>query len=259
MAQDLPMAELVDRPGLMLAVSFVGLLVSAMLGVVAQRTWSPIKADDRNELAIVQSAALTLLGLIVGFSFAMAISRYDQRKNLEEAEANAIGTEYVRADLMPESAAAEMRGALKRYLDQRIQFYLTEDKSKLEGIRVETARLGADLWASARSLAAAAPTPVSALLASGANDVLNSADSTTAAWLDRIPIAAWWLMVMIGVGANVTLGFGAKRFGSFLLLVLPLTVSVSFFLIADIDSPRGGVVQVPPQNLTRLATSLNAP
>jgi len=252
------MAELVDRPGPMLVVSFVGLLLAAMLGVVAQNAWNPVKGSDHNELAIVQSAALTLLGLIVGFSFAMAISRYDQRKDLEEAEANAIGTEYVRADLMPESAAATTRSTLKRYLDQRILFYQTGDRGELEQIGAETARLVADLWASARSLAAAEPTPVAALVASGMNDVLNSADTTTAAWLDRIPIPAWWLMVMIGVGANVTLGFGARRFNSLLLLVVPLTVSVSLFLIADIDSPRGGVVQVPPLNLIRLAKSLNA-
>jgi hypothetical protein len=61
------------------------------------------------------------------------------------------------------------------------------------------------------------------------------------------------------VGSNVMLGFGAKRFNSSLLLVVPLTVSVSFFLIADIDSPRGGVVEVAPQNLARLARTLNAP
>ena len=207
---------------------------------------------------IVQTAALTLLGLIVGFSFSMAVTRYDQRKNLEEAEANAIGTAYTRADLMPESAAAT-RGLLKRYLDQRILFYLTADQSKLERIEAETAKLGADLWASARSLAAAQPTPVAALIVSGMNDVLNSADYTRAAWLNRIPIPAWWLMVMIGLACNVMLGFGAKRFNSFLLLVVPLTVSVSFFLIADIDSPRGGLVEVAPQNLTRLAKSLNAP
>jgi hypothetical protein len=253
------MAALADRPSLMLVVSFIGLLLAAMLGVVAQKAWNPVKTSDHNELAIVQSAALTLLGLIVGFSFAMAISRYDQRKNLEEAEANAIGTEYVRADLMPQSAAAAMRSTLKRYLDQRILTYLTDDESQLERIGAETTRLGADLWTLARSLAAAEPTPVSALVASGVNDVLNSADSTTAAWLDRIPIPAWWLMVMIGVGANVTLGFGARRFNSLLLLIVPLTVSVSYFLIADIDSPRGGVVTVPPLNLTRLAKSLNTP
>src|SRR5271165_3485582 len=120
------MAELVDRPGLLLVVSFVGLLLAALLGVVTQKVWSPIRAGDQNELNIVQSAALTLLGLIVGFSFSMAVTRYDQRKNLEEAEANAIGTEYTRADLMPERAAAATRGLLKRYLGQRILFYLTD-------------------------------------------------------------------------------------------------------------------------------------
>jgi hypothetical protein len=253
------MPELVDRPLVMLVVSFVGLMVAALLGVISQRVWSPIRSDDQSELNIVQTAALTLLGLIVGFSFAMAITRYDQRKNLEEAEANAIGTEYTRADLMPEGAAQAARGLLKRYLDQRILFYLTEDQSKLARIDAETARVGADLWASARSLAAAQPTPVTALVVSGMNDVLNSADYTLAAWLNRIPIPAWWLMIMIGLACNIMLGVGAKRFNSFLLLVVPLTVSVSFFLIADIDSPRGGLVHVPPQNLSRLARSLNAP
>jgi len=251
------MAALVDHPFVMFLVSFAGLVLAALSGVVAQRVWSPIKSGDQNEFNIVQSAALTLLGLIVGFSFSMAVSRYDQRKNLEEAEANAIGTEYVRADLMPESGAAATRGLLKRYLNQRIQFYVTEDQGKLDAIGVETAKIAAELWASARSAAAADRTAVAALVASGMNDVLNSADYTEAAWLNRIPMPAWWLMVVIGVACNVTLGFGSRRFKSFLLLVVPATVSVAFFLIADIDSPRGGLVLVPPQNLSRLATGLN--
>jgi len=251
------MAALVDHPFVMFLVSFAGLVLAALSGVVAQRVWSPIKSGDQNEFNIVQSAALTLLGLIVGFSFSMAVSRYDQRKNLEEAEANAIGTEYVRADLMPESGAAATRGLLKRYLNQRIQFYVTEDQGKLDAIGVETARIATELWASARSAAAADRTAVGALVASGMNDVLNSADYTEAAWLNRIPMPAWWLMVVIGVACNVTLGFGSRRFKSFLLLVVPATVSVAFFLIADMDSPRGGLVLVPPQNLSRLATALN--
>jgi hypothetical protein len=254
------MAELVDRPILMFFVSFAGLFLAALLGVVAQKLWSPIKPGDQNEFNIVQSAALTLLGLIVGFSFSMAISRYDQRKNLEEAEANAIGTEYLRADLMPESAAAATRKLLKQYLDRRISYYVTTDRAKLEHVADDGAKLAADLWAAVRSAAAAQPTAVTSLIvATGMNDVLNAADTTTAAWLDRIPIAAWWLMIVIGVGSNVTLGFGAKRFNSFLLVVLPLTVAVSLFLIADIDSPRGGVVEVAPLNLTRLAASLKGP
>ena len=252
------MATLVDRPVVLFVVSFAGFLLATCLAVVAQRVWSPVKAGDQNELTIVQSAALTLLGLIVGFSFSMAVSRYDQRKNLEEAEANAIGTEYARADLMPEGAAAA-RKLLKQYLDQRILFYVTSDPARLDQIAAETTRLAADLWALARSNALAQPTPVAALVTAGMNDVLNSADYTTAAWLNRIPVPAWWLLVMIGVGSNLTIGLGAKRFSSLLLVVLPLTVAISLFLIADIDSPRGGVVEVAPQNLNRLAAALKGP
>jgi uncharacterized membrane protein len=252
------MGALVDRPGLLLVVSFAGFLLTAFFGVVAQRVWNPVRAGDQNELAIVQTAALTLLGLIVGFSFSMAVSRYDQRKNLEEAEANAIGTEYARADLMV-GGAGPTRELLKRYLDQRILFYTTSDPGSLEQIRAKTDNLSAELWASARSNALEQPTAVSALAASGMNDVLNSADYTAAAWLNRIPVPAWWLLILIGVGANLTIGVGAKRFNSLLLVVLPLTIAVSLFLIADIDSPRGGVVQVAPQNLHRLAASLKGP
>jgi hypothetical protein len=257
--QDLVMTALVDRPGLLFVVSFAAFLFATFLGVIAQRAWRLMRTGEQNELTIVQSAALTLLGLIVGFSFSMAVSRYDQRKNLEEAEANAIGTEFARADLMPESVASGAHGSLKRYLDQRILFYSTSDPGTLKQIRTDTEKLGADLWALARSNALAQPTPVAALVASGMNDVLNSADYTTAAWLNRIPIPAWWLLVMIGVGSNLTIGLGAKRFNSFLLVVLPLTVAISLFLIADIDSPRGGVVEVVPQNLSRLAASLKGP
>jgi hypothetical protein len=253
------MTALVDRPGLIFVVSLSGFFLAALLGVVAQRLWKPVKAGDQNELTIVQSAALTLLGLIVGFSFSMAVSRFDQRKNLEEAEANAIGTEYERADLTPQGASPAAHEALKRYLEQRILFYTTADPNKLSQIRADTDKLGADLWALARADASAQPTPVGALVVSGMNDVLNSADYTTAAWLNRIPVPAWWLLVMIGIGSNLTIGLGAKRFNLLLLTILPLTVAISLFLIADIDSPRGGVVEVTPQNLSWLAALLKGP
>jgi hypothetical protein len=64
--------------------------------------------DALENFRVVQGAVLTLLALIIGFTFSMAIGRYDQRKNLEEAEANAIGTEYVRADLLPAADAAKV-------------------------------------------------------------------------------------------------------------------------------------------------------
>ena len=70
----------------------------------------------REDFGLILAAALTLLRLIIGFSFSMATSRYDQRKNLEEAEANAIGTEYARAGLLPAADAAKVRALLRTSL-----------------------------------------------------------------------------------------------------------------------------------------------
>jgi len=87
---------------------------------------------------------------------------------------------------------------------------------------------------------------------------LNSQGYTQAAWWNRIPSAAWVLMGVIAICCNLLVGYGARRAEAerVLMLVLPLVVSISFFLIADIDSPRSGVIRVQPQNLISLAQSL---
>ena len=99
---------------------------------------------------------------------------------------------------------------------------------------------------------------MTALVVTGMNDVLNSQSYTQAAWWNRIPHAAWGLMAAIAICANMLLGFGARAAKmSALLLVFPLIVSIAFLLIADIDSPRGGLIRVQPQNLLSLAESLH--
>jgi hypothetical protein len=202
-----------------------------------------------------------LLGLIIGFTFSMAITRYDQRKNLEEEEANAIGTEYVRADLLPAAAAAHVRSLLKEYVDIRTQFYLTRDTDKLGGIAARGAKLQSDLWSAVQGAATAQPTPTVALAVSGMNEVLNAQGYTQAAWWNRIPNSAWLLMMSIATVSNVLLGYGARRTTPLplMLFVLPLVLSIAFLLIADIDSPRGGLIHVNPQNLKSLTDWLRPP
>ncbi|MGA7813287.1 MAG: hypothetical protein WCA53_10285, partial [Caballeronia sp.] len=82
---------------------------------------------------------------------------------------------------------------------------------------------------------------------------------TQAAWWNRIPIAAWAMMILIAVCCNVMLGYGIRNTEGkgVMLLIFPLVVSVAFTLIADIDSPRGGVIRVIPQNLMSLAETLH--
>src|SRR3979411_1589895 len=109
-------------------------------------------------------------------------------------------------------------------------------------------------WSAVARAGEAHPRPVVALTVSGMNDVLNSQGYTQAAWWNRIPIAAWGLMAAIAICGNLLLGYGARNAKAerILLLVLPLVVSIAFFLIADIDSPRRGVILVNPQNLISL-------
>jgi hypothetical protein len=209
---------------------------------------------------VVMGATLTLLALLIGFSFSMAIGRYDQRKNYEEAEANAIGTELVRASLLPPAAATSVRALLNNYLDQRVLFYLTRDQQQLREINTRTVQLQIELWSAVQAPATAQPNPVVALTVSGMNDVLNTQSYTQAAWWNRIPHSAWGLMASIAICCNLLVGYGARitKVGGILLMILPLVVSIAFLLIADIDSPRGGLIHVYPQNLVSLSASIAA-
>ena len=111
------MANLAKYPVAVLVLSFFVMWLSARIGLSFRKRQSNLEEDARQDLDLIVTGALTLLGLIIGFSFSMAISRYDQRKTYEEAEANAIGTEYVRADLLSAAGAERVRALLKEYVD----------------------------------------------------------------------------------------------------------------------------------------------
>jgi hypothetical protein len=244
-------------PILLFFISLVGLWLAAQIGVSLHR-WRTLQDDLRDDFNIVQGATLTLLSLIIGFSFSLAISRYDQRKNYEEEEANAIGTEYFRAALLPADDAAGVRGLLRRYLDLRIRFYTTRDEDDLRKLAADTAELQTEMWSALQVSGTAHASPLVALAIAGMNDVLNSQGYTQAAYWNRIPYEAWVLMLTIAICCHLLLGFGSRKDGSRagLLLVLPLLISIAFLLIADIDSPRRGFVNVVPQNLISLSQSL---
>ncbi len=245
-------------PIFVLIFSFVLLWLSTLIGDFLRKRLRPLEEEERHDFGIVQAATLTLLGLIIGFTFSMAVSRYDQRKNYEAEEANAIGTEYVRADLLPAADAARIRELLKSYVDQRVLFYSARNERQLTRINADTARIQTELWSVVNGAAAARPTPISALVVSGMNEVLNSQGYTQSAWWNRIPHAARVLMLTIGIGCNLLIGYGARRTNRLLFLIFPLAISISFFLIADIDTPRGGIIYVVPRNLISLSHSLHA-
>lgn len=249
------MENLTHHPLLLFVVSFVVLSAVSAAGSWLRGRYPDTGDEHHEHLGVILAAILTLLGLIISFSFSMAINRYDQRKNFEEAEANAIGTEILRADFLPAASAANVRKLLAEYTGLRIQFYLNKDDAQRKAINDRTARLQAELWSEVRASSAAQPTPVEALVLAGMNDVINSQGHTQAAYRNRIPIAAWLLMAIIALCSNALTGYRSRsgKTGRWLMFVLPLIVSFAFLLIADIDAPRHGLIEVRPENLESLA------
>ena len=252
------MFDPLDYPLLILVVSLLIFCVSSSMGAWLRKRTRNLQAADRDDFKFVLGGTLTLLGLIIGFTFSMAVSRYDQRKNLEQQEANAIGTEYDRADLLPPADAAKVRALLKSYLDQRISDYTSRNEQMRRQVVAHTARLQSDMWSAVSTSAAARPSPLTALAVAGMNEVLDRQGDAQAARSNRIPISAWTLVMMMSIFCNLLMSYGALKRRSFLALVLPISLSISLFLIADIDSPGSGVIRVHPQNLESLAESLHS-
>jgi bacteriorhodopsin len=102
---------------------------------------------------------------------------------------------------------------------------------------------------------------LNSLVVSGMNDVFNSQAHVQASFWNRIPLAAWALMAAIALICNYLLGYTARRHDvtATRFFVLPLIVATSFFLIADIDSPQGGIIRIHPLNLEHLSWNFQQP
>lgn len=246
-----------DYPAVVFVICLVLFWIATLIARALYRRYHAEEIDTDN-YSLLMGAVLTILGLLIGFTFSMAISRYDMRKNYEEEEANAIGTEWLRTDLLPGDDAANAKRLLRDYLDQRILFYQARHPETVDKINRDTALLADSLWKIVMKNTKATPTPPMALLASGMNDVFNTAGYTQAAWWNRIPRSAWILLIILAMFTIVMIRFRncSRKRSATMPWLLPIVFSFAFALIADIDSPRGGIIRIQPQNLLALAESL---
>ena len=163
--------------------------------------------------------------------------------------------------MLPPKLATSTQDLLKQYLDQRILFYSRHSQDKAQEIQQKTDAIEKTLWNDILPTARTNHTATAALVVSGMNDVFNARGYVQAAWWNRIPNTAWALMTAIAVCANILVGFGARNFKKniALFMIFPFVIAVSFFLIADIDSPRSGVIRIEARNLITLKHALNPP
>ncbi|WP_034456757.1 hypothetical protein [Buttiauxella noackiae] len=252
------MSMLLGHPFFLFITLLIILPLASALGVYCLQRKGQLDEDTLKDFGVVQAATLTLLALLIGFSFSNAVGLYDQRKNSESEEANAIGTEYLRIDLLSAKNVTTARSELLKYLDLRIAFYQLNEKEQLADLDNKTANSQTQLWQIIKNETQSSTTPVTALIAAGMNDVINTQGYTQAAWIKHFPASAWILLISIAVICNILIGYSShsRKSNKVYIFILPTIIAISLSLVADISSPRGGLIRIEPQNLLLLKASI---
>jgi len=204
---------------------------------------------------------LALLGLLVGFTFSIAVNRHELRRTLVVDEANAIGTTYLRTQVMPEPYRTRLAEMLRRYTDARLALANAgEDSVAIMRANEAADTLQRAMWATTvESEPFIQPPALSSLVTSGVNEVIDLAATRRAALEARLPTIAFGSLVLFATVAAGMLGFVSgsgrrrSRAGSIILLLL---LSLALGLILDMDRPRRGTIKVSQQPLIDLRASM---
>lgn len=246
-----------------LVLTIVGLLLLALgeIGFRAGRRLFVTKDEPRKaQIGTIQGAVLGMLALLLGFTFSMAVTRYESRRDLVLKEANAIGTTYLRASFLPEAHAKAVEDLLRRYTDARLSFYTAgNDSTKISAAEDQTARLQRELWVHTVAASKESPSPITATFITALNDTIDLDATRLHALRSHVPGAVWLLLLIVAGAGCFASGYGAgaggKRNG-FSDVMLPLLVAVVITLIADFDRPRQGLIGISQQPLIDLQQSL---
>jgi hypothetical protein len=239
---------------------FLVLVLALELGFRAGRQQGRQGEAGSGQVGAIQGAVLGLLGLLLAFSFAAAGSRFLERQDLVVEEANAIGTAYLRADLLDAPHAGELREALKRYTEQRLEVSRDMRTRLTPAALAEVDRLHARIWNAAIAGVAERPAAVLGVLPP-VNDVIDLHSTRLAAGRKRLPALVMALLIASSLLSVAVMGYGCGIAGDRrapLTIALAALIGTSLWITIDLDSPRAGLIQLsdaPLQSLPFLAPS----
>ena len=196
----------------------VGLLLLALgeFGFRAGLRLFVAKDEPRKgQIGGIQGAVLGLLALLLGFTFSMAVGRYENRRDLVLKEANAIGTTYLRASFLPEAHAKAVEDLLRRYTDARLSFYSAgSDSAKIAAAEDEAAKLQRELWAQTVTAGKEAATPITTTFINALNETIDLDATRLHALRSRVPGAVWLLLLIVAGTGCFASGYSAGASGS---------------------------------------------
>ncbi|MFO0925508.1 MAG: hypothetical protein U0736_00495 [Gemmataceae bacterium] len=249
----------------LLGLVILGLLLLATEGGFRLGRRDLLIADDRlrGQIGTLQAAILGLLGLLLGFSFSMAVNRYELRKELVVTEANAIGTASLRAQLLAPPVRAEAERLWKEYVTLRMEMVrlAPRESVRFEELRGRCEAIHADLWRQATAAARADPRSVPAgLYLAALNVVIDTHASRITAYRNHVPEAVFLLLLGVAGLAMGCVGYGAGQTSRRLAMVTMSTCAlfaVVIVTIMDLDRPQRGMIQVSQEPMIRLQQQLN--
>ncbi|MBL9127538.1 MAG: DUF4239 domain-containing protein [Verrucomicrobiales bacterium] len=235
------------------AVSAIGLFAGMVLLLelgrrLGRRSPAKDEAGARAGLAAVESAVLALMGLLVAFTFSGAATRFDTRRQLIVQEANAVGTAWLRIDLLPTSAQAEMRGLFRRYLDSRIAVYRRMHDE--EATRSEIARAAAlqgEIWTRATAACRESATPLPVQIVPAINDMFDIASTRNAATQIHPPTVVYGMLGVLALMSSLFAGYamaGGRSRSWIHVLGFALILASTVYVILDLEFPRLGMVRI---------------
>ena len=214
------------------------------------------KSKESKDTGTVRSAVLALLGLLLGFSFAIAGARHEARRELLVEEANSIGTTARRAQLLPEPHAANVIQLIREYVPLRIEAHReTQFSERFATLRKRSAELQDRMWAEVVAAAAERPSPITASLIASLNETIDLEATRIAAKRNHVPGAVWLLLLCVAGCGLWLVSYQTGTSGRRSLLerfVFPLLVAIVITLITDIDTPRGGLISMDERPLLEL-------
>jgi hypothetical protein len=252
-------------PFLVCLAFFVLLLVAEEVGFgLKKRMRADSKGVAKEDIALLLGAVLTLLSLMLGFTYAMSEDRYEARRQLVIDEANAIGTVYLRAQTLPEPRSSEIQELLRQYAELRVEIAGIKDDApdKIREIDDRTKQLHGLMWSHAVVLARESPDPVVAVFLESLNEMIDIHGSRLAAFRDHVPFSIYPVLFIGSAIALWLVGFYFGMHGQrarILAVILAVLVATVMWLILDLDQPTRGTIKASQQSLIDLQRDLSQP
>ena len=228
---------------------FVGMILLLELGRgLGRRRQGKHKEGDRAGLDTVESAVLALFGLLIAFTFSGALSRFDVRRQLIGQEANAIGTAWLRLDLLPANAQTELRDLFRRYLDLRLAGY--QKMPDVEAAYAELSKAGAlqgEIWHRAVAACQGSPNPVNAQLIPALNEMFDIAATRSMAAQTHPPAITFVMLGVLALMSSLLAGYamaGSKTQSWIHVVGFALIMATTVYVILDIEFPRLGIIRI---------------